>query len=47
MTAQQIMEHIQFMARFEPAYASKALRWYDKCLPWLGLMPHNTDCEAR
>lgn len=33
------MQHIQFMAQFDPGYAQKALRWYAKCLPWLTLLP--------
>ena len=33
------MAHINHMAALEPTYAAKALKWYDRMLPWLGLMP--------
>lgn len=41
MTRETIMQHIGFMAQFDPRYAQKALRWYDRCLPWLGLLPND------
>jgi hypothetical protein len=37
MTRETILQHVAFMRQHEPAYAEKALRWYAKCLPWLGL----------
>ena len=38
MTREQVQKHIEFMAQWEPAYAAKALKWYDRKLPWLGLI---------
>lgn len=39
MTRAAILDHISYMAQFEPAYAKSALRWYDRELPWLRLLP--------
>lgn len=38
MTRDQVLRHIEFMAQWEPAYASKALKWYRGMMPWLGLI---------
>ena len=39
MTRATILTHIAMMAALEPAYAEKALRWYQGTLPWLDLAP--------
>lgn len=39
MTRATILAHIEFMARHDPSYAAKALKWYAGMLPWLELTP--------
>lgn len=43
MTRETILAHIAFMAVLEPVYAAKALLWYHRTLPWLGLMPAESE----
>lgn len=37
MTSETIIAHIRHMARHDPSYAAKSLRWYAAKLPWLEL----------
>ena len=39
MTRDAILQHIEFLAQWDPSYAAKALKWYDGTMPWLGLIP--------
>lgn len=39
MTREFILSHLAYMATLEPAYAAKALKFYDRLLPWLNLDP--------
>lgn len=38
MTRAKVLAHVSFLAQWDPAYANRALKWYDQTLPWLGLL---------